>query len=80
MLDNDLSDVQFSNFTELIWRESGIRVPDDAKDMLVSRLIKRMLVLKLGSFDSYYSYLQREPSEKIPLIDSVSTNMTGFFN
>jgi chemotaxis protein methyltransferase CheR len=76
MIENGLSALQFKNFTELIWQESGIRVPDDEKDMLVSRLVKRILALKL---DSYYAHLQREPSEKIHLIDSVSTNMTSFF-
>ncbi|MBE9528527.1 MAG: protein-glutamate O-methyltransferase CheR [Proteobacteria bacterium] len=79
MFGSGLSALQFKNFTELIWQESGIRVPEDEKDMLVSRLVKRMLALKLDTFDAYYTHLHREPSEKIYLIDSVSTNMTGFF-
>jgi len=76
-----INDKEFESFRELIYRESGIKLRDNKKDLLRQRLNKRMRTLGLGTFAEYYHLVEADRSRKelTELIDAISTNVTSFF-
>jgi chemotaxis protein methyltransferase CheR len=73
---------EFRLFSSFIENTCGIKMPDSKKNMLESRLQKRLRGLELRSFHAYYDFLvSREGSrdELIGMIDAVTTNKTDFF-
>ena len=76
----EISDDEFALFQALICHESGIHLTPTKKPMLVSRLMRRVNALKLGSFGDYYRHvIQHRHEEMVRLLDAVSTNETWFF-
>ena len=76
-----ITDKEFKLFSALVYKESGIRLSDNKKALLVSRLSKRLRALGLDSFKEYHEqYLNNEnDGELIQLLDLISTNKTSFF-
>jgi len=76
-----ISDREFERFRELIYRESGIKLRENKKDLLRQRLNKRIRSLGLETFSDYYKIVEGDKSrrELTELIDAVSTNVTSFF-
>ncbi|MDH5679604.1 MAG: protein-glutamate O-methyltransferase CheR [Nitrospinota bacterium] len=76
-----INDKEFERFRDLIYRESGIKLRDNKKDLLRQRLNKRIRSLGLMSFSEYYKHVDEDRSraELTELIDAVSTNVTSFF-
>jgi chemotaxis protein methyltransferase CheR len=76
-----LTDAQFEQFALFIYETCGIRLSVAKKTMLTSRLIRRLRVLSMHSFDEYYRYVtgQAGGDELLLMIDAVSTNKTDFF-
>lgn len=73
---------EFSLFSQLIERTTGIRMPDSKKLMLESRLKKRLRHHDKSSFREYYDFLvspQGMREELVSMIDAVTTNKTDFF-
>ncbi len=57
-------------------------MPDAKKNMLESRLRKRLRFLEMDSFRDYYDFVsssEGERTEMIMMIDAVTTNKTDFF-
>jgi chemotaxis protein methyltransferase CheR len=76
----EISDDEFALFQTLICREAGIHLAPTKKPMLVSRLMRRVSTLRLGSFGEYYRFVVHDrQGELIRLLDAVSTNETWFF-
>ena len=78
----DMSNRLYEKFSRFIYAECGIKLPPVKKVMLQSRLMKRLRVLKILSFDEYYDYLtssQGKEEELSHALDVVSTNKTEFF-
>ncbi len=71
----------FREFSGIISRECGIKLPDSKKIMLASRIRKRLRALSLGSFEEYRDFFHgpRRGEELVHLIDVVTTNTTQFF-
>ena len=76
-----ISDKEFKLFSTLVYKESGIRLSENKKTLLISRLSKRLRALGLDSFRDYYEqYLKDENNgERIQMLDLISTNKTSFF-
>lgn len=77
-----LKDREFNQFSELIYTEAGIKMPQAKKTMLEARLQKRLKVLGMHSFQEYADFIFSEigrEQELIHLIDVVTTNKTDFF-
>jgi chemotaxis protein methyltransferase CheR len=74
-----LSDLEFGLFQRMIRWEAGIHLSDLKKPLLVSRLGNRLRELGLRSFGAYYRRVQRDPEERVHMLDRVSTNKTEFF-
>ncbi|MDH4184207.1 MAG: protein-glutamate O-methyltransferase CheR [Nitrospinota bacterium] len=76
-----INDREFESFRELIYRESGIKLRENKKDLLRQRLNKRIRALGLSSFGEYFRIVEEDRSRKelTEMIDAVSTNVTSFF-
>ena len=76
-----MSDAEFQLFQQLIHQTCGIHLTPNKKQLLVSRLHKRMDALRMKGFKEYREYVT-EPShgeEFSLMLNAVSTNKTDFF-
>jgi chemotaxis protein methyltransferase CheR len=66
---------------ELINRHTGICLSEAKKELVYSRLTRRLRQLKLKSFATYCQLLQSDASggELVHFINAVTTNLTAFF-
>ncbi len=77
--DFELTDEVFYLFSDLIYKASGIRLTYQKKNLLVSRLMKRLKSLGIESFYHYYQFIKKDHSEFIQMLNCVATNTTKFF-
>ena len=76
-----MDDTVFSAFRELIYRESGISLRADKKQLLTARIQRRLRELQLVDPNGYLEIIESDHSghELVQLLDSISTNVTYFF-
>lgn len=76
-----LTEKTFKQFSELIYNEAGIHLAGHKQALVSARLGKRMRILRIDDFDSYYRYVQEDVSraELSHLLDAISTNVTFFY-
>lgn len=74
-----LSDEVFKLFQDLIYGTAGIRLGNQKKGLLASRLLKRLKKLGLDRFDEYYLKVQEDNDELVEMLNCISTNTTHFF-
>lgn len=82
MNNNLLSPRQFSRVSTFIQSNFGINLPPSKKVMVSARLQKRMRSVGFSSMDNYINYVFSSKGKKCELthmIDSITTNKTGFF-
>jgi len=82
LLDNVvLSDQEFREISDLVYRHCGINLHDGKKELVRARLAKRLRLCKFRSFPEYMQHVMEDKSgrEFSLLIDSLSTNLTSFF-
>lgn len=70
----------FERIRELLYRHSGINLNEHKKDMVYSRLTRRLRAIGLKSFQDYLVLLEREQGEEWEaFINALTTNLTSFF-
>lgn len=72
---------EFELLRRLIYRESGIHLPDSKRELLNRRLARRLCELSLETFSDYY-HLVTAPGagdELVTMLDCITTNETRFF-
>ena len=76
-----LSPNEFTKLSNLIYVQSGIKMPNAKKIMVEARLRKRLRELNLNSYAEYCEFLFSGGSEKeiTHMIDIITTNKTDFF-
>ena len=75
-----MTEADFRFISQTVYDECGIVLSIQKKDMVYSRLARRLRVLKLASFSSYLSYLeQNKATEFVEFINAITTNLTYFF-
>lgn len=74
-----MSDELFQLFARLIYEFAGIHLNDQKKILVVSRLQKRLMLLRLKSFHDYYKLVLEDDEERIIMLNSITTNTTKFF-
>lgn len=76
-----LSDSDFERFLALIYRVSGIRIPNTKRVLVSNRLRRRLRATGIKDFTSYYGYLTSPAgAAEMPLfLDEITTNETYFF-
>ncbi|MEA3523507.1 MAG: protein-glutamate O-methyltransferase CheR [Campylobacterota bacterium] len=79
MIKIEISSQEFTTLQKLIFKEVGISLADSKKTMVQSRLHKRLIHYKLDSFSQYLRIVQITLTEKIEMINLITTNETYFF-
>jgi chemotaxis protein methyltransferase CheR len=75
----DFSDDDFRALTKLAYEHAGISLSDSKRNLVYSRLSRRLRTLKMATFRQYRDYLLNEAGEIENFINSISTNHTKFF-
>jgi chemotaxis protein methyltransferase CheR len=75
-----ISNHEFDALRGLVHREAGIFLSEAKRALLVGRLSRRLRELGLVSFGAYYRrVVEGDESEKVHMLDCLSTNETHFF-
>lgn len=79
--DMQLTDEDFDKVRHLIYRRAGIVLADHKREMVYSRLSRRLHHHGIGSFSEYLSRLERKPEAKEwqAFTNALTTNLTAFF-
>jgi chemotaxis protein methyltransferase CheR len=73
------SDADFRSLAQLAYDYAGISLSESKRNLLYSRLSRRLRILHLDSFRAYRDYLASDEREIENFINSISTNHTKFF-
>lgn len=81
MTDSQLSESEFQLYSDFIYQLTGIHLGSNKKQLLVTRLRKRMTAVGISSFRKYREFVISDEGrgELQKMIDEVSTNKTSFF-
>lgn len=69
----------FTRVRNLIYAYAGISLSPIKREMVYSRLVRRLRALGLSSFDSYLGYLEAHDDEIEAFVNALTTNLTAFF-
>ena len=75
----NISDKEFLQLKDIIYKKSGIHITNDDMKNLKNKLIDRLLINSLDSFRDYYQFLIKNNDEIQSMINAVTTNETYFF-
>lgn len=78
----ELSKEDFKQFSDYIYSQFGIKMPEIKRVMLQGRLLKRIRELKMGSYTQYKEYFfspEGQRNEIYNFLSVVTTNKTDFF-
>ncbi|UQZ89371.1 protein-glutamate O-methyltransferase [Deltaproteobacteria bacterium Smac51] len=77
----ELSDKDYKEIATFVHKTAGINLMDGKKELMRTRLSKRMRSLKFNSFKTYFQYVMNDKSgeEIVFLLDALATNLTSFF-
>lgn len=77
----EFSDEDFRSLSRLAYEQTGIVLAESKRNLVYSRLSRRLRVLGLKSFRDYRNYLAGEDGalEIENFVNSISTNLTKFF-
>lgn len=73
-----LSDKQFRQYCDLVYREAGIHLTDEKRELLNARLAKRLRVMEMDA-GAYFKIIVEDREELSRFLDAISTNHTFFF-
>jgi len=77
-----ITDQEFRRLSALIHRETGIALGDHKRELVCSRLGKRLRRHGYATFGEYYEHLlDRDPDghERVCMVNAITTNKTEFF-
>lgn len=70
----------FDRIRALVRQHTGIALSDAKRDMVYSRLARRLRRLGFESFEPYCTLLEKGDSEElVQLVNAITTNLTAFF-
>ncbi|TAN51100.1 MAG: chemotaxis protein CheR [Methylococcaceae bacterium] len=70
----------FKQIRQMLYDHAGINLNDSKKDMVYSRLARRLRANRLSTFQEYLQLLERDDeTEWEAFINSLTTNLTSFF-
>jgi chemotaxis protein methyltransferase CheR len=73
------SDADFEKVRKVIYSKAGINLSDSKKQLVYSRLARRLRALNLPNFSAYLAYLSENNHEQEEFINALTTNLTAFF-
>ncbi|MBW8753796.1 MAG: protein-glutamate O-methyltransferase CheR [Sphingomonadales bacterium] len=75
----DLTARDYAALSALVHRETGILLPDSKRELVRSRLAKRLRTRGLNRFEDYLKIVGSDPRERAAALDALTTNHTSFF-
>jgi chemotaxis protein methyltransferase CheR len=77
----DLCDADFNALRALVHRTTGISLAETKRNLVYSRLSRRLRALGLDSFGEYREILESDPDgvEMVEFTNAITTNLTSFF-
>ncbi len=77
----ELSDRDYQEIAAFVHQTAGINLMDGKKELMRTRLSKRMRSLKFNDFKQYFQYVMGDQTgeEIVFLLDALATNLTSFF-
>ena len=77
-----INDKDFVRFCDFVYQRCGITLNENKRDLVHSRLAKRLRFLGRDSYEDYFELLYNSrdnEQEIVNLLDAISTNVTYFF-
>jgi chemotaxis protein methyltransferase CheR len=74
-----ISSTAFEKISGLVRKHSGIHLGETKKQLVVSRLAKRLRLLNIEDYDSYHNTCLSDENELQTMINTITTNETSFF-
>jgi chemotaxis protein methyltransferase CheR len=74
-----LSDLEFRQIKDIVWKTTGISLSDNKKALVISRLARRLTELNMQSFYKYINRLRSDTDELLFMINCITTNLTRFY-
>ncbi len=75
-----MTDTDFAFIRKLARERTGIELGDHKKEMIYSRIVRRIRNLELQTFAQYCDYLvENGETELTPFMNAITTNLTSFF-
>ncbi|MEA3348949.1 MAG: CheR family methyltransferase, partial [Pseudomonadota bacterium] len=77
-----IGDQDFVRFCDFVYQRCGITLNENKRDLVHSRLAKRLRFLGLDNYEEYFDLLYNgrdNEQEIVNLLDAISTNVTYFF-
>lgn len=75
----DLAARDFAVLSDMVHRETGIMLPDSKRELVRSRLGKRLRMHRMSRFHDYLLLIESDPRERAAALDALTTNHTSFF-
>jgi chemotaxis protein methyltransferase CheR len=73
-------DTDFVRLRDLVKRHTGIALSDGKRELVYSRLARRLRLLRLDSFERYCTLLEAGNREElVQMVNAITTNLTAFF-
>ena len=75
----ELADRDFAALSAMVHRETGILLPDTKRELVRSRLGKRLRTHGMSQFHDYFRLIESDARERAAALDALTTNHTSFF-
>lgn len=73
------TDRDFQFVRQQIYKLAGISMNDSKRELVYSRLARRLRALKLKTFQDYFKFLETNAEEQVAFTNALTTNLTYFF-
>jgi chemotaxis protein methyltransferase CheR len=73
------TDKDFDRVRKIIYKKAGINLSDSKKQLVYSRLARRLRALGLPDFSAYLAFLENTDEEQQEFVNALTTNLTAFF-
>lgn len=75
-----MTDADFAQIRKLAIELTGISLSEHKREMVYSRLVRRLRTLNMYEFSNYIAYLHSNKTDEISnFVNSITTNLTSFF-
>jgi chemotaxis protein methyltransferase CheR len=74
-----LTDEAFASIQRLVGEQAGIVLGEHKRQLVYSRLTRRLRKLGLKDFGEYCGLIEQDEGEVVELLNAITTNLTAFF-
>jgi chemotaxis protein methyltransferase CheR len=75
----EFTESDYKNIAEVAHKKFGLHLPKSKKQLVYSRLARRLRKLQLASFREYILFIRTNPDEMSSLLSALTTNVTQFY-